>query len=30
MRCRVGYYILCISPSVDLRRGCGLSLSICF
>ena len=30
MRCRVGYYILCTSPSDSLRRGCGLSLSICF
>ena len=25
MRCRVEYYILCISPSVGLRLGCGLS-----
>ena len=30
MRCRVGYYIIWISPSVGLRRGCGLSLSIRF
>ena len=30
MRCRVGYYIFCTSPSVGLRRGCGLSLSIRF
>ena len=32
MRCKVGYYILCTSPSVGVRRGCGLSLStsICF
>ena len=30
MRCRVGYYILCTSPSVGLRRGCGLLLSIRF
>ena len=30
MRYRVGYYILCASPSVGLRRGCGLSLSVCF
>ena len=30
MRCRVEYYILCTSPSVGLRRGCSLSLSICF
>ena len=26
----VGYYILCTSLSVGLRRGCGMSLSICF
>ena len=26
MRCRAGYYILCISPSVGLRRGYGLFL----
>ena len=25
-----GYYILCTSPSVGLRRGCGISLSIRF
>ena len=30
MRCRMGYYILCTSPSVGLRRGCGMSLSIRF
>ena len=30
MRCRVRYYILCTFPSVGLRRGCGLSLSIYF
>ena len=30
MRCRVGYYILCTSPSVGLRRGCGLSLNVRF
>ena len=30
MRRRLGYYIFCTSPSVGLRRGCGLSLSICF
>ena len=30
MRCKMGYYILCTSPSVGLRLGCGLSLSICF
>ena len=30
MRYRVGYYFLCTSPSVGLRRGCGLSLSVCF
>ena len=28
MRCRVGYYIICTCPSVGLRRGCGLLLSI--
>ena len=28
MRFREGYYIICTSPSVGLRRGCGLSLSI--
>ena len=28
--CRVGYYIICPSSSVRLRRGCGLSLSLCF
>ena len=27
IRCRVGYHIMCSSPSVGLRRGCGLSLS---
>ena len=30
MRGRMGYYILCTSPSVGLRRRCGLSLIICF
>ena len=30
MRCRVGYYIICTSPLVGLRCGCGLSLNICF
>ena len=29
-RCRLGYYSLCTSPSVGLRRGCGLSFSIRF
>ena len=28
MLCRVGYYIICTSHSVRLRRGCGLSLSM--
>ena len=28
MLCRVEYYIFCTSPSVGLRRGCGMSLSI--
>ena len=30
IRCREEYFILCTSPSVGLRRGCGLSLSIRF